>query len=48
MSARMEVVGCTVKPNYSGHIIWWTPCNSGHIFVEPAESQSNSHRRKLI
>ena len=37
----------TGKPVYSGHAIQWTPCNSGHFFMEPAVSQSMSHRKHL-
>ena len=38
----------TVKPVYSGHAIQRTPANSGHFFMEPAESRSNSHRKTSL
>ena len=40
--------GNTVKPVYSGHAIYRTPCNSGHVLVELVESRSNSYRKTPI
>ena len=41
-------VHSTVEFIYSGHAIQRTPCYNRHFLVEPAESQSNSHRKPPI
>ena len=40
---KFQTICYAVEPLYSGHPIWRTPCYSGQIFLELAESRSNSH-----
>lgn len=42
IAAKQGIRQSTVKAIYSRHPIQRKPCNSGHFFVEPVKSRSNS------